>query len=167
MESGFGNNVDIACFKFCYIDIDESTDIGLLFDTYHSNMEVMTQKFRKTNFLHITVPLRTVEHGIRRIVKKILGKESTQTLKNIKRQLFNNLMIKQYGSTGTLFDLARIESTFLSGLRCRTQHNGNQVYSLVPKYTNDGGHLNILGRKLVAKGFLSTIDNMSNLSLDG
>ena len=43
METGFGDNVDIACFKFCYIDIQESTNVEQLFKSYRSQMESLVQ----------------------------------------------------------------------------------------------------------------------------
>lgn len=157
IKNGIGDNVDVACFKFCYIDIQEFTNVERLFYDYRKELSLLEQTFKKTKFLHITTPLRTNETGPRLIVKKLLGKKSKSVANNLKRQLFNDLMKKQYAESGALFDLAGIESTYLSGSRCKTNFEGEQVFSLVPAYTNDGGHLNNVGRKIVAKGFLDSI----------
>jgi hypothetical protein len=106
IHSSFGNNVDLACFKFCYTDIQELTDVEHLFETYRNEMDPLTQKYQNTTFLHITVPLRTAEYGLTRIVKNLLGRNSIAVIKNLKRQIFNELMIREYNDTGYLFDLA-------------------------------------------------------------
>ena len=161
MNSGFGNNVDIACFKFCYIDIQESTNVEQLFETYRNELDLLAQKYKNTTFLHITVPLRTVEHGFRRITKKLLGKKSLAVLKNLNRQAFNEMLVRRYRGTGQVLDLARFESTYPGGQRCKTRSNGTEVYSLVPQYTDDGGHLNARGRIFVAKSFLESLEQLS------
>jgi len=160
MHNSFGNNVDLACFKFCYIDIQESTNVEHLFDIYRNQMNALTQTYQNTTFLHITVPLRTAEHGLRRIAKRLLGRESIAVLKNLKRQAFNELMIQEYHDAECLFDLAGVESTYPNGKRCINYINGTKVYSLVPQYTDDGGHLNECGGKFVATKFLDTLKHL-------
>ena len=160
MKGGFGNNVDIACFKFCYIDIQESTKVEPLFEAYRRAMESLEREYQNTAFLHITVPLRTVEHGLRRFAKQLLGRQSLAESKNLKRQAFNELLLRHFGDTGKVFDLARIESTYPNGARCQSRINGSEVYSLVPQYTDDGGHLNAQGRKFVAEKFLESLDQL-------
>ena len=72
----------------------------------------------------------------------------------IKRNEFNDMMRNEYEDREPIFDLALIESTFLDGKREMYQENDIIYYSLVPDYTNDGGHLNEKGRKLVAEQLL-------------
>jgi hypothetical protein len=160
MDSGFGNNVDIACFKFCYIDIQHTTDVHQLFDTYHNAMDSLSRKYHKTQFLHITVPLRTIEYGARNIFNKLLGRKSIAILNNQRRQIFNKLMIQQYNKSGFIFDLARSESTHPNGTSCKISYDGTTVYSLVPQYTDDGGHLNSYGRYFVATRFLESLEHL-------
>jgi hypothetical protein len=164
MDSGFGNNVDIAGFKFCYIDIQESTKVQRLFDTYRDALLMLENKYKDTMFLHITVPIRTAELGLRRIAKNLLGKPSMAAAKNLNRQNFNELMHQQFGNTGRIFDLAGIEATYPNGSRCRSRYNGIDVDSLVPQFTDDGGHLNPRGRRVVGAKFLDALNRLSATS---
>lgn len=161
MNNGFGKNVDIACFKFCYIDIQESSDVTQLFETYQTAMQSLEETYKNTTFLHVTVPLRTIEPGIRRFAKQLLGKQSIAIIKNYNRQNFNDLMIKTYGPTGRIFDLAEAESTFPNGKRCKGRYGSHSVYALVPQYSDDGGHLNNLGKNIVAEKFLDALERVA------
>lgn len=158
INDGFGDNVDIACFKFCYIDIDRNSNVEELFDEYHKAMSLLVKKFQRTQFLHITTPIRSVEPGLRLFIKKLLGKKSIKLADNQKRQEFNELMLEHYANREPVFDIAKLESTYTNGNRCSNSLNNNLVYSLVPDYTNDGGHLNELGQQIVAKQFLNLIE---------
>ena len=160
MDNEFGDNVEIACFKFCYIDIQQFTNVDQLFHDYHKELTLLEQRFKKTRFLHITTPLRTTESGLRLILMKLIGRKSQEAGNNLKRQMFNDLMKRQYAKNAALFDLAGIESTHPSGSRCKSNIDGIQVFSLSPEYTDDGGHLNSVGRKIAAKGFLDSIKKM-------
>ncbi len=59
------------------------------------------------------------------------------------------------------FDIAKIESTFPDGTRSTFTKDGKTYYSMVPEYTHDGGHLNEMGRKKVAKQFLLLLANLN------
>jgi hypothetical protein len=78
---------------------------------------------------------------------------------NIQRNKFNHLLREQYKSYDPIFDLAKIESTFPNGKTCSFTKNGTIYHSLVPAYTNDGGHLNELGGKVVARHLLMFLAN--------
>jgi len=143
MDSGLGNNVDIAFFKFCYVDITANTDVEKLFTEYKSSMNKLIKKYPKTKFLHITTPVtaedESAKNKIKSIVKSATGKKTGQEYDNIKRMEYNTLLRKEYGTN--VFDLAMIESL---------GNNKNKHQSLAKKYTTDGGHLNQEGGKLVA-----------------
>ena len=57
-EQGIGENADIAFFKFCYVDVRSETDSQKVFDDYKKSMSNLTKKYPKTNFIHVTVPLK-------------------------------------------------------------------------------------------------------------
>ncbi|MEF9476235.1 MAG: hypothetical protein L0958_06070, partial [Candidatus Mariimomonas ferrooxydans] len=59
-----------------------------------------------------------------------------------------------------LFDLALIESTDSEGGMATFKKCGKSFYSLVPSYTNDGGHLNEDGRRIVAEQLLIFLANL-------
>jgi len=160
MDSGYGNAVEIACFKFCYIDIDRNTNVELLFANYKSAVDSLLSKYKNTRIMHITVPLRTVEPNTMLFLKKLLGKKSIAIADNRNRNFFNYLVKETYNGKQPIFDLAKAESTFPSGRRCKNSVNGDLVYSLVPQYTYDGGHLNKQGQQTMAQHFINSIEQI-------
>ena len=56
--------------------------------------------------------------------------------------------------TGRLFDIAKIESTNLEGEKKKKKKNNIKYEAMNPQYTTDGGHLNNVGQKIVAKHLL-------------
>lgn len=157
MESPFGRVIDIAIFKLCYVDITERTDVEDLFAYYQRAAECLARTRPRIAFIHVTVPLEGDPSGplasVRRAVKTVLGR--TDAPRNLARERFNQLLRTAYGPQGRLFDLARIESTDPRGRRVADTYQGLDVPRLASQYTDDGGHLNQLGRRVVAEAFLT------------
>jgi len=151
---GIGNKADYAFFKFCYVDIVNETDIDNVFKDYKGNITKLKTTFPKTVFIHLTVPLKVVQTGIKAWIKTIIGKQIGGYAKNIKRNEYNKLLINEYSETDRVFDLAMVESTREDGTRQTFTESGKTYYSLNPDYTDDGGHLNEKGRKRLAKQLL-------------
>lgn len=160
MESEMGNKVDIAGLKFCYIDIDRTTNVDNLFTEYKSTMSKLSNRFKNTHFIHFTVPLRTVEPRGRLWIKRLVGKTSILLEDNWNRQQFNEKMRAAYQQS--LFDLAKAESTYPSGKRLSYTLRGILVDSLIPEYTFDGGHLNEKGRQIIARQFVDYLRNLKS-----
>lgn len=154
MNNGLGNKADIAFFKFCYVDIRRDTDIPRLFEEYESAMSSLRAKHPQTVFFHVTVPLTTIQSGPKALIKQILGRPVDGYEDNIKREEFNGKLRKHYTGKEPVFDLALIESTNEKGKRLSFTHQGKIGYILASEYTNDGGHLNERGRKIVAEQLL-------------
>lgn len=153
--------VDIALFKFCYIDIDEKTDIDFLFSQYAHTMDQLNANYPHIAFMHTTVPLRHTPDGLGTRAREILGRINHNKLANIRRNQFNALLVGYYGKE-TVFDLAGFESTLNDGKRSSFKGKDKQIYySLADEYTNDGGHLNAMGREKLARGFMEFITNFS------
>jgi len=159
MDQGIGGKADIAFFKFCYIDFNTHTNVQQLFNNYKNTMSILKEKYPQTVFMHCTVPLviKTKTSPIS-MIKKILGRDDR--MQNIARNDFNELMRKEYGEKAHIFDIAEIESTYPDGSRETFVKNGNTYYALVLAYTDDGGHLNELGRKKVAEKLLMLLINL-------
>jgi len=156
IRQGVGKKADIAFFKFCYVDITEKTNIQKLFESYTQTMDRLQRQFPGTVFLYATVPLRTVNTTWKTWLKKRVGKDYIwEYADNIKRNEFNAMIRKEYEHTGKVFDIAQAESTYTDGKRKEFSFKGTDYASLVPAYTNDGGHLNELGRRQVAAQLLS------------
>jgi hypothetical protein len=154
LDDGLGQQVDIAFYKYCYIDIREDAKVEDLFSSYRENMKNLVNKYPDVKFVHVTVPLTVVQMGPRAWVKKLLGKKIGGYDDNVKRNEFNTLMRNEYKGKESIFDLALIESTYPDGRRMTFKKKGETYFSLVPEYARDGRHLNEKGSKFVAEQLL-------------
>ena len=158
INSGIGDQADVVLLKFCYVDVSEDTDIAKLFNEYKEMVENLKSKYPKTTFAHITMPLVAKQEGIKiwakNMAKRILGRPIRNLTLNAKRGEFNEMLIREYEKNDPIFDLAKIESTTSNGQRVIDYNDGLKFYSLSPSYTDDGGHLNGIGRKIVAQEFV-------------
>ncbi len=161
IQNGIGATADIAFFKFCYIDFSKETDIKKLFDRYQSAMSELEHTFPKTKFIHVTVPLVSRPSGIKDRIKIILGRSVKDPEASMKRNLFNDMIRNEYADKAPLFDLARVESTYPDGRRECFDVGDKIYYALVDDYTDDGAHLNNLGRKVVASELLLLLSNLA------
>jgi len=148
LEGGVGQVADIAMFKFCFVDIDRKTDIESLFSYYDETFTYLEEKYPNLCIITFTVPLTNMPHGIKPIIKKMLGMMPPFKDDNIKRNIFNQKLRERFGKS--VFDLADAESALPGGERALYKA-GNEKFNLFnPDYTDDGGHLNKLGRQVVA-----------------
>lgn len=152
-----GIEVDLAFFKFCYVDFDGTTDVNQVFEYYRKTMYRLQQSHPRTTFMHVTVPLVTthqgVKQGVKDWVKELLGRP-TNAFINSKRNQFNDLLRKEFKGKALIFDLAEIESTSTDGRRASYIYGGKTYHSMVQTYSDDGGHLNEMGRRVVAEQLL-------------
>ncbi len=154
VENGIGDKVDIAFFKFCYVDVHRNTDIKKLFALYIDTMDDLQKSFPNVHFLHFTVPIRVRVQGIKLNVKRFLGMTIDDDEDALKRMLFNNMLREKYSKTGKLFDLAAWESTYSDGKRNLALFRGKSVEFLIPEYSQDGRHLKENGRIFIATRLL-------------
>ena len=165
MDVGVGNKVDIAFFKFCYVDVTRDSDPQKILDRYRAAIEDMEDRHPQTRFLHVSAPIRSVPKGAKRnlkqFVKLLIGKPGVLD-DNMMRLRYNKLLNDAYFETGSVFDLALIESLRPGGLRCYADKGTERVYVMAPEYTEDGGHLNDVGRKKVAEQLLIILAEMAN-----
>ena len=151
-----GNSLDIAFMKFCFIDIDESTEIERLFRSYVQMIDQIKESFPKIRIIHFTVPLQSHVNGKKEWLMSFLKPD----LKNMYKWKFNQLLREKYRNNELVFDLARIESTCKDGSRKVLTQNGISFEVLNEEYTNDGGHLNKIGQEVVAKDLLHFLDSI-------
>lgn len=169
VDEQLSHTVDIALFKFCYIDFDENTDIDTLFNEYRITMDRLKSTHPDITFLHVTVPLRDNPEGAGVWVREILGRPNRSKLANIKRNEFNQMLLRHY-SDDPVFDLAKIESTLADGRRTQFGYRGKDGYhSLASQFTDDGGHLNQLGRSKAAEALIDCLGTVMSdkLALPG
>lgn len=147
LDKGLGARVDIAFFKFCYVDITASSDVDRIFREYKDGLDALKKKYPRVRFVHVTAPLTVTKTTLRSLVKSVLGKEDN----NVRRNRFNELLRREYGGKDPIFDLAKIESTLPDGSRSSFTKGGETYYSLAPAYSDDGGHLNDQGKRAAAR----------------
>ncbi len=163
MDSGIGTTADMALLKFCFVDITANTDVNELFSYYEEKMKGIHEKYPDLKLIHVTVPLlRRNEPTIKTYIKKLLGKGDGffDDSHNIARNRFNELLRQGYSGKEPLFDLAMFESAYPDGSRCSFKSVGETFYSLLPDYTDDGGHLNSKGRKVIAEQLICFLSTM-------
>lgn len=92
-EAGYGKYVNVAMFKFCFVDIVEGGESKPkeVFEAYREAMESLEKAFPKVRFVWWTVPLATEDNAARNAYNKLVRE-----------------WCKKKGKT--LFDLADIES---------------------------------------------------------
>ncbi len=156
LEQGMGMLGGLAMFKYCYVDIDPSTNIRCMFQEYYNAIAALQLKFPLLKIVHITVPLTTVELAPKAWLRTALGRVSARAL-NAKRHEFNLLLRATYDGVQSLFDLAKVESTNPDGSQSSFKVGSTEVSSLSGAYTMDGRHLNEAGRRAAAGEFLRVI----------
>lgn len=161
MASGVGNSADIAFLKFCYVDITDKMDVGKVFAEYVKTMDRLRQRYPKTTFVHVTVPLMTTKGGLKTKIKVLTGKGDLWEYRdNVRRNEFNALLLERYKGKEPVFDLAEAEATTPDGKLTTFSAGGKTYLSLYPPYSDDGGHLNTLGREKVAARLLALLADL-------
>lgn len=170
MDGGVGNKADIAFFKFCWIDILPQTNSEKVFTDYQSFMTRMKEKYPKTTFIHVTVPLTSNESGMKALfkkgkdlIKKLIGRANVYD--NVKRNELNEMLRRRYEGKEPFFDLARIEAYAPDGKEGAARKGGRKEEQLISIFTDDGGHLNSLGRRIVAERLLVLLAELSEKPL--
>ena len=148
---GAGSGIDIALIKFCYVDINAGTDAAALFSRYQAAIAELRAQNPRTVFVHVTLPLTTVQSGPKALAKRLLGRAPYGTVENVRREQYNALMRRAYAGREPLFDLARLESHAPDGTAVSVAWDGSVVPAMASDYTDDGGHLNARGRELAAR----------------
>jgi len=147
--------IDVAMFKFCYVDIHDLAQARATWRQYSETFDELQRLHPRIVFAHVTVPLRSPPHTPLARLRQWLAGPHPEHARNRARETFNEWMRERYGHTGTLFDLAALESTGPQGRRYGRPVGGTFVPALHPDYTHDGGHLNALGRKHAARALLT------------
>lgn len=150
---GIGERADIAFFKLCYVDFDATTDVQAVFDAYKGTLDKLAAKYPKVTFVAVTAPLTTVQTGPKAWLKRTFGSGAWGEAENVKRQAFNEKLREAFRGK-PLFDLARLEAQRPDGTTQSFTRDGATVPALTPEYTDDGGHLNAVGRKVVAEALV-------------
>lgn len=156
IDEELSGKIDYALLKFCYVDVTRRSDVKQVFGDYQRTIDDLIDRHPDITFIHTTVPLMHTPSGVKVWIKKLLGRENTRKLDNIKRNEFNELLRATY-STDPIIDIAKSESTYPDGRRETFEVDGKAYYSMISEYTSDGGHLNSTGQFQVAKSFVQEL----------
>ena len=148
LESGIGRSADVALFKLCYVDIDQTADIESIIDHYDRTVADLREEFPNLVIIPVTAPLTNATPGLKAKIKRLLGRGPAIKADNIKRNAFNDHMRKAYGTA--LWDLADAEATAADGTKTAFRDRRGSFFLLYPGYTIDGGHLNEVGSQVIA-----------------
>jgi hypothetical protein len=150
----------IILLKYCYVDIDHETDVEAVFNAYRATVRTLRTRYPDVTVVHATVPVTTVETAVKAEAKRLIGRRSVRQ-DAVTRHRYNALVRAAFAGREPLFDIARIESTRADGSRVQFAWKGQQIESLAPEYTRDGGHLNARGQALVAKDLLNVLAHVT------
>lgn len=139
----YSTKLDIALMKLCFVDIDSGTNAQQLFNSYKATMDGLVRDFPNIKFVYTTAALDDYDTGAA-----------------IVREQYNSLIRQAYGSTGRVFDLAKVESTRPDGTRVSGVSGGQTYYQPYGGYTSDGGHLNNAGVKAVDTALFKLLSSL-------
>lgn len=150
-----GGRAEVAFFKFCYVDFDAHTDVEQLFKDYLTALDRLHWKYPGVTFVHFTVPLTAVPRGPKAWLKQTLTRQPPWgAQENAVRHRFNTLLRTRLAGQ-PLFDLAALESTRADGTAATFTLGEQTLPALAPEFTDDGQHLNGVGRRRVAEALLT------------
>lgn len=152
--------LDVALVKFCYVDFTAGTNVQAIFEAYRKTLDRLARRHPGVTFVHVTVPLTTIQTGPKAWVKRLLGRAPGGVTENARRTEFNELLRRTYLDREPVFDLARVESTLPDGTAANEMLDGKPVPYLVPAYSDDGGHLNAEGKARAARALLSVLASL-------
>jgi hypothetical protein len=152
----FGN-VDVALMKFCFVDFDVDTDPNQLAADYENLIDTLQREQPATRFVAVTVPLETLQTGLKAWLKRALGRKPGGYESNARRYAFNE-EIRKHFAKAELFDLARAESA-AGGAAHTYAIGGVNAEALDPAFSADGAHLNQDGEVAVASALVRTLAN--------
>jgi hypothetical protein len=150
-------NLDVALIKFCYVDFQTDMDVKALFSSYVHTVERIKQRNPRLTIIHTTAPLTVVQAGPKAFFKRMLGRAPYGILENMRREEYNSMLRSKYEGSEPLFDLARIESTNPDGTGAFADWNSVRIPQLSNAYTDDGSHLNQVGRIHAARSFVKLL----------
>lgn len=131
-----GSAVQVAAFKFCWIDFNSDTDLDALLTHYTQAVEQAQQRYPTVRFFHVTPPITSDEPRENRI-----------------RVEFGRRLRERFAARAVVLDLSEIQSTRDDGSRCVR----DRAPVLCDTYRSDEGHFNPDGARRAAKAFLFAI----------
>ena len=144
------SDIDVALMKICYVDLNKSSDATAVAKTYADAIKTLQRAHPSTRFIAITSPLTAVPSGAKAWVKSLIKGSSPELADNEKRKEFNDYLRKEFDKDH-LFDLAALEA------EKAVADDGKEIQVMRPSLTDDGGHLNAAGQRIVGAAFIKLL----------
>lgn len=164
-DSSESQKIDIAILKFCYIDVRRDSNPEKLFDQYVSTLSGLENRHPDTTFVHSTVPIEArnapVTRALKETIKTLIGRPGIVDDNRV-RQRYNELLRSAFGGRGFVFDIAHYEAVGPEGSLSYRVLDSERVVLMDGRYSDDGGHLNKVGRRKVAEQLLVTLALAAN-----
>jgi hypothetical protein len=141
---------DVALVKLCYVDFNQQSDAASLAKTYVSAIRRLEQTYPSTRFVAVTAPLTAIPGGPKAWVKKMIGRTAPDLVDNAKRKEFNDLLRREFDRKH-LLDIASLEAETTTG------EDGKPIEAMRRELTDDGGHLNGEGQRVVGAAFIKIL----------
>lgn len=149
----------VLMLKYCYVDVDEETDVQALFERYRETAATLRAQHPDAQIVHFTLPLATEPSKLRYLMNTVRGIPTTRDA-NARRDEYNRLLRSAFASREPVFDLAALESTRADGTLEYGVFDGRQVPALAPEWSSDGAHLNAAGARRIAEQLLATLASL-------
>jgi hypothetical protein len=143
------------------VDVTEDTDVEGLFGVYEDTMRELARGYPDVSFVHVTVPLRNVSGDRMGALRQRIGWVGREWKDQIKRHAYNQMLRAAYGEAGSVFDLAAIETTRPDGTPSFVVCRENPLPSVLPDFTDDGGHLTRRAAAFMAKRLWSCLESVA------
>ncbi len=143
----------VAMLKYCYVDINEGADPRVIFARYRDRIAELKARHPDVLFVHFTMPLWEDEGFWLYHWGRARGFPMERD-RNVLRNEYNRLLLAEFGGREPVFDIAALESRGPDGRVHAFRRKGRMVPTLAPEYTDDGGHLNAVGRRMIAEQLL-------------
>jgi hypothetical protein len=152
----------IVLLKYCYVDVHAGTDVRSQFDEYLDTAATIAVDHPDAVLVHTTIPVTsTVEGPLKARAKRFLGRNTLRAAA-VRRHRYNALVRAEFSGREPMFDIALAESTRPDGKRGGFVEGGEDIETLAPEYTSDGGHLNWVGQRAVAASFLNALAEVAS-----
>jgi hypothetical protein len=151
--AGSGKGAHFAIFKFCYADFDGVREPEEIFSRYERTISRLHDACPAVTFVHVTSPLTSVPSGLGAWVRRRVGRPVWGERGNRRRHAYNQ-RLRTVFRADPIFDLAAVEE----GACHRTT-----VPSLDPCLTDDGAHLNQIGRLAAATELVRVLVDLTSI----
>ncbi|MFO1077533.1 MAG: hypothetical protein U1E73_07390 [Planctomycetota bacterium] len=150
------DGLQLMAMKLCYVDLPPETDVAALLVAYRGAVERARKARPGLRILHVTPPLTVRPTGLKTGLRRLIGSSVWGDQCNLRRLEFAEGLRRMF-TADPIFDLAAAESTAPTGVREQHPVGGRTVPALWGGYTDDGGHLNETGKRVVARAFVQAL----------